>query len=177
MCRRDSPHWSNQLKHCSVILEWKQPVANLRKVNGWPFIIFPLELWSPTFFPWKSMVGSDVFPIEIVLNIGDEFVRFWSSFYNQAVEIQPLCPIGTRGSKTNRTASAGPKRAMGCPTANCGRLVPATRWIVHTTKNPVETKHNKQEKDIHPRKTNMDTQNDGLEKVTPFKNCNVWYLC
>ena len=25
-------------------------------------------------------------------------------------------------------------------------------------------------------KTNMDTQNDGLEKVTPFKNDNVWYL-
>ena len=26
-------------------------------------------------------------------------------------------------------------------------------------------------------KTNMDTQNDGLEKVTPFKNGNFWYLC
>ena len=24
---------------------------------------------------------------------------------------------------------------------------------------------------------NMDTQNDGLEKVTPLKNCNFWYLC
>ena len=24
-------------------------------------------------------------------------------------------------------------------------------------------------------KTNMDTQNDGLEKVTPFRNCNFWY--
>ena len=26
-------------------------------------------------------------------------------------------------------------------------------------------------------KTNMDTQNDGLEKVTPFKNGKFWYLC
>ncbi len=26
-------------------------------------------------------------------------------------------------------------------------------------------------------KTNMDTQNDGLEKVTPFKHGNCWYLC
>ncbi len=26
-------------------------------------------------------------------------------------------------------------------------------------------------------KTNMDTQNDGLEKVTPFKNGDFWYLC
>ena len=26
-------------------------------------------------------------------------------------------------------------------------------------------------------KTKMDTQNDGLEKITPFKNGNVWYLC
>ncbi len=26
-------------------------------------------------------------------------------------------------------------------------------------------------------KTNMDTQNDGLEKVTPLKNGNCWYLC
>ena len=26
-------------------------------------------------------------------------------------------------------------------------------------------------------KTNMDTQNDGSEKVTPFKNGNFWYLC
>ena len=26
-------------------------------------------------------------------------------------------------------------------------------------------------------KTNMDTQNDGLEKVTPFKTGNFWYLC
>ena len=27
-------------------------------------------------------------------------------------------------------------------------------------------------------KTNMDTQNDGLEKVTgPLKNGNFWYLC
>ena len=25
-------------------------------------------------------------------------------------------------------------------------------------------------------KTNMDTQNDGLEKVTPFKTGNFWYL-
>ena len=28
-----------------------------------------------------------------------------------------------------------------------------------------------------PPKTNMDTQNDGLEKVTPLKNGNFWYLC
>ena len=27
-----------------------------------------------------------------------------------------------------------------------------------------------------PPKTNMDTQNDGLEKVTTLKNCNFWYL-
>ena len=27
-----------------------------------------------------------------------------------------------------------------------------------------------------PPKTNMDTQNDGLEKVTPFKNGHYWYL-
>ena len=26
-------------------------------------------------------------------------------------------------------------------------------------------------------KTNMGTQNDGLEKVTPFKHGNFWYLC
>ena len=26
-------------------------------------------------------------------------------------------------------------------------------------------------------KTNMDTQNDGLEKVTPLKHGNSWYLC
>ena len=26
-------------------------------------------------------------------------------------------------------------------------------------------------------KTNMDTQNDGLEKVIPFKHGNFWYLC
>ena len=26
-------------------------------------------------------------------------------------------------------------------------------------------------------KTNMDTQNDGLEKVTPFKHGISWYLC
>ena len=26
-------------------------------------------------------------------------------------------------------------------------------------------------------KTNMDTQNDGLEKVNPFENFNFWYLC
>ena len=28
----------------------------------------------------------------------------------------------------------------------------------------------------HP-KTKMDTQNDGLEKVTSFKHGNFWYLC
>ena len=28
-----------------------------------------------------------------------------------------------------------------------------------------------------PLKTNMDIQNDGLEKVTPFKHGNLWYLC
>ena len=27
-----------------------------------------------------------------------------------------------------------------------------------------------------PPKTNMDTQNDGLEKATPFKHGNFWYL-
>ena len=26
-------------------------------------------------------------------------------------------------------------------------------------------------------KTNMDTQNDGLERVTPSKNGNLWYPC
>ena len=26
-------------------------------------------------------------------------------------------------------------------------------------------------------KTKMDTQNVGLEKVTPFKHGNFWYLC
>ncbi len=26
-------------------------------------------------------------------------------------------------------------------------------------------------------KTNMDTQNDGLEKVPAFKHGNFWYLC
>ena len=29
---------------------------------------------------------------------------------------------------------------------------------------------------LTPPKTNMDTQNDGLEKVTPFKHGNFWYL-
>ena len=28
-----------------------------------------------------------------------------------------------------------------------------------------------------PLKTNMDTENDGLEKVTPFKYGHFWYLC
>ena len=28
-----------------------------------------------------------------------------------------------------------------------------------------------------PRKTNMDTQNDGLEKVVPFKYGHFWYPC
>ena len=28
---------------------------------------------------------------------------------------------------------------------------------------------------VTPLKTNMDTQNDGLEKVTPIKHCNLWY--
>ena len=28
-----------------------------------------------------------------------------------------------------------------------------------------------------PPKTNMDTQNDGLEKVTPFKYSHFGYLC
>ena len=31
--------------------------------------------------------------------------------------------------------------------------------------------------EITPPKTNMDTQNDGLEEVTPFKHGNSWYLC
>ncbi len=26
-------------------------------------------------------------------------------------------------------------------------------------------------------KTNMDTQNNGLEKLSPFKHGNFWYLC
>ena len=26
-------------------------------------------------------------------------------------------------------------------------------------------------------KTNMDTQNDGFQKETPFKHGNCWYLC
>ena len=29
----------------------------------------------------------------------------------------------------------------------------------------------------NPPKTNMDTQNDGFQKVTPFKHGNCWYLC
>ena len=33
-----------------------------------------------------------------------------------------------------------------------------------------------QQKWITPLKTNMETQNDGLEKVTPFKHGNCWYL-
>ena len=28
-----------------------------------------------------------------------------------------------------------------------------------------------------PLKTNMDTQNDGLEKVAPFEFGHFWYLC
>ncbi len=28
-----------------------------------------------------------------------------------------------------------------------------------------------------PPRTNMDTQKDGLEKVTPFKHSHSWYLC
>ena len=31
--------------------------------------------------------------------------------------------------------------------------------------------------DVTLLKTNMDTQNDGLEKVTPFKHSNFGYLC
>ena len=30
---------------------------------------------------------------------------------------------------------------------------------------------------ITPPKNNMDTQNDDLEKVTPFKYGHFWYLC
>ena len=30
---------------------------------------------------------------------------------------------------------------------------------------------------ITPLKINIDTQNDGLEKVTPFKTGHFWYLC
>ena len=30
---------------------------------------------------------------------------------------------------------------------------------------------------VPPPKTKMDTQNDGLERVTPFKHGNFWYLC
>ena len=29
---------------------------------------------------------------------------------------------------------------------------------------------------MNPPKTNMDTQNDGSEEVTPFKNGKCWYL-
>ncbi len=35
--------------------------------------VFP---WKLTNVPWKSMVGSDVFPTEIVPFVGDEFVSF-----------------------------------------------------------------------------------------------------
>ena len=28
-----------------------------------------------------------------------------------------------------------------------------------------------------PPKSNIDTQNDGLENVTPLKHCYFWYLC
>ena len=31
--------------------------------------------------------------------------------------------------------------------------------------------------ELTPLKTNMNTQNDGLEKVTPLKHGNSWYLC
>ncbi len=30
---------------------------------------------------------------------------------------------------------------------------------------------------ITPLKTNMDTQTDGLENVSPFKYGHFWYLC
>ena len=30
-------------------------------------------------------------------------------------------------------------------------------------------------RDITPQKSNIDTQNDGLEKVTPFFHGNFWY--
>ena len=33
-------------------------------------------------------------------------------------------------------------------------------------------------KQMHtPENERLDTQNDGLEKVAPFKNGNFWYLC
>ena len=37
-----------------------------------------------------------------------------------------------------------------------------------------QPKKNRGKVDLHPPKTNMDT-NDGLEKVTPFKSGDFWY--
>ena len=45
---------------------------------------------------------------------------------------------------------------MNCTDSNRSSQEEAEREVMATT----------------PPKTNMDTQNDGLEKVTPFKNCN-----
>lgn len=126
MCRRESPHWSNQLKHCSVILEWRLSLHES----------IYIYIYTETNFKGLKFGGSDFLPTW-TSGFRNPFCWDWpskmnfeatnvSSFYNQDVEIQPQCPIGTHGSRTDRTAPAGPTRAMGCPTANCGRLVPAT---------------------------------------------------
>ena len=45
------------------------------------------------------------------------------------------------------------------------------------SQNSKKTSHQWTNQKFTTPKTNMDTQNDGLEKVTPFKNGNFWYLC
>ena len=54
----------------------------------------------------------------------------------------------------------------------------ATTTSTHTTTTTAITYYSRREScfyPVTPPKTNTDTQNDGLEKVTPLKNGNSWY--
>ena len=61
------------------------------------------------------------------------------------------------------------------------KKLPPTGWLpvggwkryVITWDASVDSSPGKSRKNLHP----MDTQNDGLEKVVPFKYGHVWYLC
>ena len=57
MCRRESPHWSNQLKHCSVILEWRL------SLHESIYIYIYLYIYTETNFKGLKFGGSDFLPI------------------------------------------------------------------------------------------------------------------
>ena len=43
--------------------------------------------------------------------------------------------------------------------------------------NPQKTSSTRNLQSLHPDKLTWNPQNGGLEKVTPFKDGNSWYLC